>query len=79
VRIDVFQVTTPIDVITGLEVTVRMCATGLMWAIQSIGEIYTAGRLARTDDFALDLRGDAVGPGQTGRRVGRRRRLPDQH
>jgi hypothetical protein len=59
-----------------LDVTVIILAIGLIWAFLIIGDIARAGR---TDNFALDVHGDTVLPGHTGGRVGRRRRLPDQH
>jgi len=59
-----------------LDVAVIILAIGLIWAFLTIGDIDLAGR---TDDFALDLHGDTVRLGHTGCRVGRWRRLPDQH
>jgi len=58
-----------------LDVAVIILAIGLVVrAFLIVSDVYPAGR---ADDFAPDLHGDPMRPGQTGRRVGRRRRLPD--
>jgi hypothetical protein len=59
-----------------LDVAVIILAIGLIWAFLIIGDIARAGR---THNFALDLHGDTMLLGHTGRRVGGYRRLPDQH